>query len=337
MKPGQYCAVVCERIGARLPEHLTNHVVKVQDLPGTLFLTPHSFNSVDYLTGSPAIRDDILKDFAQFLAAEAIAFQETQASPSVGHNCAERLTQLVRERPGHFTHDRDAAQMRELCAVLQCFRFGLPAGGDVHDDAQNQRAFRALNGADPDLDGKLGPVLSPGEQLPAGSHGPRRRRGMKVRSMSRVLAAEPLGHEEFNVLPDELFAFITKQFLDARVHQYDVTLRIDQDDAVGRSFHDEPEPFLRLLALSEVNARTDVPEERAIGGKARRSNIQNPAIFTVASSQAVFHRERLPGVKGVNIDFKTAVEVFTVNALCPPIAKLLLQWAAVKVEATSLA
>jgi hypothetical protein len=73
MKLGQYCTIVCERLGAHEPEHLSNHVVKVQELPGTLFLTPHSFNGVDYLTGSPAIRDDILKDFAQLLAAEAIA------------------------------------------------------------------------------------------------------------------------------------------------------------------------------------------------------------------------------------------------------------------------
>src|SRR5580704_11010252 len=99
MKLGQYCAIVCKRIGARQPEHRSNHVVKMQEPPGTLFLTPHSFNSVDYLTGSPAIRDDILKDFAQLLAAEAIAFQETEGSPSVGHNCAQRLVHLVCERP----------------------------------------------------------------------------------------------------------------------------------------------------------------------------------------------------------------------------------------------
>src|SRR4051794_10310317 len=107
---------------------------------------------------------------------------------------------------------------------------------------------------------------------------------MKVRPMSRVLAAEPLGHEEFDALPDELLASITKQFFDARVHQHDQTLRVNQNDAVGRSFHDEPEPFLRLIALSDVNARTDVPEKRGIGGKARHSIIQNPAIFTVTSS-----------------------------------------------------
>ena len=95
-------------------------------------------------------------------------------------------------------------------------RFRLLALGDVHDHAQNQRAFRTLNGADPDLDGELGPVLPPGEQLPAGAHGPRHRRGMKARPMSQMVAAEPLRHEEFYGLPDELLTFITEQFFDDR-------------------------------------------------------------------------------------------------------------------------
>src|SRR5260221_14366011 len=213
MKPSQYCAIVYQRVGARQPDHLSNHVVKIQEPLGTLFLTPHSFNGVDYLTGSSAIRDDILKDFAHLLAAELSAVQEMLGSLGVGHNRGQRLVQLVRDRPGHFSHNRDGAEIRDFFAVLQCFRFG-------------------------------------------------------------------------------------------------------------------------LLALGDVNARTDVPEKGAIGGKARRSNIQNPAIFAVTSSQAVFHRERLPCVKGVNIYFKTAIEVFAVNALRPPIAKFLLQRAAAKVEPT---
>src|SRR5260221_8187171 len=218
--------------------------------------------------------------------------------------------------------------------MLPCFRFGLLALGDVNDHAETQRAFRALNGADSDLDGELGPVLPQGEQLLSGAHRPRRRRRMKARPMSQVLTAEPLRHEEFYGLPDELLTSITKQFLDAGVRQHDVTLLINQDIAIGRSFHGEPEPFLTLLALGDVKARTDVAEERAIGGKARRSIIQNPTIFTVPSSQAIFHREPLPCIKGVDVDFKAAVEIFAVDALCPPITKLLLQTPARKFEPT---
>src|SRR5260221_2546287 len=132
MKPSQYCAILYQPLGARQPDPLSNHGVKIQEPLGALFLTPNSFNSVDYLTGSLAIRDDILKDFAHLLAAEPIAVQETQGSPGVGHNRAQRLVQLVRDRPGHFSHNRDAAEIRDFFAVLQCFRFGLLALGDVN-------------------------------------------------------------------------------------------------------------------------------------------------------------------------------------------------------------
>ena len=94
-------------------------------------------------------------------------------------------------------------------------------------------AFGAFNEAAPDLDGELGSVLAPGEQVQASTaYGPRRSCGMKTRRMSRGLAAEPLRHQEVDALPDELVAFVTKQSFAAGVHQHDVTLRVDQDDAV---------------------------------------------------------------------------------------------------------
>src|SRR5260221_14598283 len=108
MKPSQYCAIVYQRVGARQPDHLSNHVVKIQEPLGTLFLTPHSFNGVDYLTGSSAIPYDILKDFGHLFAAEPIAVQETPGSPGVGHNRAQRLGQPVRDPPGHFSPNSDA-------------------------------------------------------------------------------------------------------------------------------------------------------------------------------------------------------------------------------------
>src|SRR5450432_3098870 len=84
--------------------------------------------------------------------------------------------------------------------------------------------------------------------------------------------------------------------------------------------------------FTDVNARTNVAEKRAISGEARRPCVQNPAIFPVASAQAVFSGEWLPRVKGICIDCKTSVEVVAVNTIGPPIAELLFQRAAGKVE-----
>src|SRR4029450_37416 len=92
--------------------------------------------------------------------------------------------------------------------------------------------------------------------------------------------------------------------------------------------------LFRPLGLRDVNGSTDVADERAIGRKARHSMIQDPTIFTVISSQTVLHRKLLSRVKGVNVDFQTAVEVSWVDALCPPVAKFLLQRTTGEVEPT---
>src|SRR5882724_4449418 len=92
--------------------------------------------------------------------------------------------------------------------------------------------------------------------------------------------------------------------------------------------------FLSTFDLGDVDGGTDVTEERAVGCKTWHAMIQDPAIFTVKSSQAVFHGKLLPRVEVVSIDFKTAVEVFWVNTLCPPVAEFLLQGPAGKVEPT---
>src|SRR5258708_19707706 len=104
MKLGQHGAIVRERFGACQLEQLSNHLVKVQKLQSARFLNPHSLNRADDVRRSPAVCDDIPKEFAQVIAAEFILFQETQASASVGHNYEERLVQLVRPRPPPLSH-----------------------------------------------------------------------------------------------------------------------------------------------------------------------------------------------------------------------------------------
>src|SRR5882724_8345959 len=65
-----------------------------------------------------------------------------------------------------------------------------------------------------------------------------------------------------------------------------------------------------------------------------RSSIQDPAIFTVISSQAILHRERLPGIKGTPVDFKTVLHVIRMNTFGPTIAQFLLDCSPGKVEPT---
>src|SRR4029077_21232429 len=60
--------------------------------------------------------------------------------------------------------------------------------------------------------------------------------------------------------------------------------------------------------------------------------IQNPAVFTVISSQAILHRERSPGSKENPVDFKTVLQVIRMNPFGPTIAQFLLHCSPGKVE-----
>src|SRR5260370_15511994 len=113
-----------------------------------------------------------------------------------------------------------------------------------------------------------------------------------------------------------------------------MTLRVDQDDTVARRFYDAPETVLCLVWCGGIKSRPEVAKNHSIWAKPWPSAIENPAILTVPSSQTVLHREGMAFFKGVNVDFKTAVEVFAVNAFCPAVAKFLFQGAASKVEPT---
>src|SRR5438093_10432171 len=62
------------------------------------------------------------------------------------------------------------------------------------------------------------------------------------------------------------------------------------------------------------------------------STIQNPAIFTVISSQAILHCKRLARIEGIFVNVEAVREVVRMNAFCPSISKLLLQFSAGKVE-----
>src|SRR5215468_5998458 len=125
------------------------------------------------------------------------------------------------------------------------------------------------------------------------------------------------------------------------IHQSEASLTIFGKNKVRINIDYLPEEFslllqrpLRSFGLGDVNDRTDVADEIAIGLKARHPMIQHPTIFTVISPQAVFHRELSPHGEGIDVDLKTAVKILRVNPLCPAIAKLLLQGPAGKVEPT---
>src|SRR6266404_1671629 len=152
---------------------------------------------------------------------------------------------------------------------------------------------------------------------------------------------------ELLAVPIEIRIGLANQILNGRaisirhrlIHQREASLTVFGKNKVRINVYNLPEEcslllqrLFRSFVLADVDGSTDIPEKCAIGRKAWHSMIEDPAILTVESPQAVFHRKLLPRVEGVCVDFKTAVEVVGMDALRPPIAKLLLHRTAGKGE-----
>src|ERR1051326_3775070 len=74
-----------------------------------------------------------------------------------------------------------------------------------------------------------------------------------------------------------------------------------------------------------IQAAADVPFKRPTGGVARHSMVQYPAILAAVVAQPVFHFKRLPGIKRINVNLETAIEIFRMHVLRPAVSLFLLQ------------
>jgi hypothetical protein len=103
MKFGQDCAIVRERVGLCKPDRLGDHVVQVHELPGSVRLSHHALDAPDYLTRPLAIRDDVLKHFAELLAGHpGPLISRLRPTPSrclSRHSCRARCRNPLRS-PG---------------------------------------------------------------------------------------------------------------------------------------------------------------------------------------------------------------------------------------------
>ena len=70
--------------------------------------------------------------------------------------------------------------------------------------------------------------------------------------MLRVPGSEPLGHQHFDGLFEQLRAHVSEQAFGLRVHQNDLSRAVDNNHGVGRGFQQSAEFLLGLLALGDV-------------------------------------------------------------------------------------
>src|SRR6266481_2250693 len=146
---------------------------------------------------------------------------------------------------------------------------------------------------------------------------------------------------ELLAVPIEIRIGLANQILNGRaisirhrlIHQREASLTVFGKNKVRINVYNLPEEcslllqrLFRSFVLADVDGSTDIPEKCAIGRKAWHSMIEDPAILTVESPQAVFHCKLLPRVEGVCVDFKTVVEVFFLLMIRPPMGSTLFHY-----------
>jgi hypothetical protein len=91
---------------------------------------------------------------------------------------------------------------------------------------------------------------------------------------------------------------------------------------------------LGLDSVCYIDATADVALEVLALVKKRRAAIEDPPVFPIMPLQPVFHLKWLPLPKGVQVSGKAALEIVTMNTLCPLISVLLFHAAPSEAEPT---
>ncbi len=82
---------------------------------------------------------------------------------------------------------------------------------------------------------------------------------------------ESFGHEDFNLLPQQLLSSISKQPLDLGVHQNDFAILVHYDHAIRSGLQKLAEFFLGPLMLRDVVNRSNQMSTCAFAVKYRRN------------------------------------------------------------------
>src|SRR5207248_2734505 len=109
-----------------------------------------------------------------------------------------------------------------------------------------------LERTETDLDRKFAAVFSEPEELEAGPHRPQFGIRKIAGPVFGMLFPKTLGDEQFDPLPNELVARISKKALRLRVDEVDASVAPHDDHGVGRRLEESFELLLRLLSLGNI-------------------------------------------------------------------------------------
>ena len=112
------------------------------------------------------------------------------------------------------------------------FRLDPLAIGHIANGGGDESPAHVLDGAQTDLDGKLGTVATPAEQFKPRAHGPHAHVADIVLAMSDVPGAETLRHQHLDALADDFVVLVPEQGGDLPIGKPDDAGGIDDDHRI---------------------------------------------------------------------------------------------------------
>ncbi len=179
---------------------------------------------------------------------ETVAMSWVQASIALGQQQLDGLLEklgarIAEESLGLRVDEHDAARAvhdddRVGCRLEEPAELllGLLALGDVADRAHHERAFLGFEGAQADLDRKLGGVGTPPIELQSHAHGARAWGLEVVGAMTEMERAIAVREEGLDRLALQRAALVAEETLGLRVAEDDAAREIHDHDAVGHRF-----------------------------------------------------------------------------------------------------
>src|SRR5580698_9548559 len=165
---------------------------------------------------------------------------------------------------------------------LRQMLFGSLAHADVANCRRHERAFGAVERTQHDLDGKLGSIPSPCNELDPRSDLLGQRFGRASRTVRDQPFRETLRNDVLHFLPDKFIAAVSKLLFRLHIQKNDLTVLVHHHHGVRRRFEQSAVLGIRLCALAEIAA--DDGKSAQISGEVTRRRVggsheKAPAVF----------------------------------------------------------
>ena len=123
-------------VGTHQPQRIRDDGVEIERAPDNRLIFPHQrTNPANDFAGALTVGHHVLQQLLQQNRVNVAALEKTSRGRGIVSDGGERLIQFMRDRSGHFPHQRHTVQMRHLLALYLQLKLGLLLRADINRHA----------------------------------------------------------------------------------------------------------------------------------------------------------------------------------------------------------